>query len=42
MILPWLILIPFIGGMLCWMGVRLGDYITRLIDLLLFSVYLYI
>ncbi|MGH8334425.1 MAG: NADH:ubiquinone oxidoreductase, partial [Pseudomonas sp.] len=24
MILPWLILIPFIGGLLCWMGERFG------------------
>ena len=24
MILPWLILIPFIGGLLCWQGERLG------------------
>jgi NADH-quinone oxidoreductase subunit M len=24
MILPWLILIPFIGGLLCWLGERFG------------------
>ncbi|MGL4315111.1 MAG: NADH:ubiquinone oxidoreductase, partial [Pseudomonas sp.] len=25
MILPWLILIPFIGGLLCWQGERFGN-----------------
>ncbi|SEJ04199.1 NADH-quinone oxidoreductase subunit M [Pseudomonas linyingensis] len=34
MILPWLILIPFIGGLLCWQGERFGAVLTRWIALL--------
>ena len=34
MILPWLILIPFIGGLLCWMGERFGATLPRWIALL--------
>lgn len=34
MILPWLILIPFIGGFLCWQGERLGASAPRWIALL--------
>ncbi len=33
MILPWLILIPFIGGLLCWQFERFGNtyaFATRL------------
>lgn len=33
MILPWLILIPFIGGLLCWQGERLGLGVPRWIAL---------
>ena len=33
MILTWLILIPFIGGLLCWQGERLGLGIPRWIAL---------
>ncbi|MGX8249520.1 NADH:ubiquinone oxidoreductase, partial [Escherichia coli] len=29
MILPWLILIPFIGGLLCWQGERFGHVLPR-------------
>ncbi len=34
MILPWLILIPFIGGLLCWQAERFGHTVTRMIALL--------
>ena len=34
MILPWLILIPFIGGLLCWQGERFGHVLPRWIALL--------
>lgn len=34
MILPWLILIPFIGGLLCWQGERFGNSLPRWIALL--------
>ncbi|MDH1263604.1 MULTISPECIES: NADH-quinone oxidoreductase subunit M [unclassified Pseudomonas] len=34
MILPWLILIPFIGGLLCWQGERFGPTLPRWIALL--------
>lgn len=34
MILPWLILIPFIGGLLCWLGERFGSTLPRWIALL--------
>lgn len=34
MILPWLILIPFIGGLLCWQGERFGLGVPRWIALL--------
>ncbi|GGJ84202.1 NADH-quinone oxidoreductase subunit M [Pseudomonas matsuisoli] len=34
MILPWLILIPFIGGLLCWQAERLGNVVPRWIALL--------
>lgn len=33
MILPWLILIPFIGGLLCWQSERLGRNVPRWIAL---------
>ena len=29
MILPWLILIPFIGGLLCWQTERFGPTLPR-------------
>ena len=38
MILPWLILIPFIGGLLCWMGERFGATLPRWIALLTMSL----
>ena len=34
MILPWLILIPFIGGLLCWQLERFGSLLPRWIALL--------
>ena len=34
MILPWLILIPFIGGLLCWQTERFGNTLPRWIALL--------
>ncbi|UTW07926.1 NADH-quinone oxidoreductase subunit M [Pseudomonas benzenivorans] len=34
MILPWLVLIPFIGGLLCWLGERFGSTLPRWIALL--------
>jgi NADH-quinone oxidoreductase subunit M len=34
MILPWLILIPFIGGLLCWQGERFGSSLPRAIAML--------
>ncbi|WP_068827858.1 NADH-quinone oxidoreductase subunit M [Pseudomonas sp. BMS12] len=34
MILPWLILIPFIGGLLCWQGERFGNVLPRWIALI--------
>ena len=34
MILPWLILIPFIGGLLCWQCERFGNILPRWIALL--------
>ncbi|CAD5378875.1 NADH:ubiquinone oxidoreductase, membrane subunit M [Pseudomonas sp. OF001] len=34
MILPWLILIPFIGGLLCWQAERFGAVLPRWIALL--------
>ncbi len=33
MILVWLILIPFIGGLLCWQAERFGDRAPRWIAL---------
>ncbi|WP_347254469.1 NADH-quinone oxidoreductase subunit M [Leminorella grimontii] len=47
MLLPWLILLPFIGGFLCWPGERLGKQAPRWIALismgltLLLSLYLW-
>ena len=38
MILPWLILIPFIGGLLCWQGERFGNTLPRWIALLTMSL----
>jgi NADH-quinone oxidoreductase subunit M len=38
MILPWLILIPFIGGLLCWQGERFGPTLPRWIALLTMSL----
>jgi len=40
MILPWLILIPFIGGFLCWLGERFGATLPRWIALLTMSLLL--
>jgi len=40
MILPWLILIPFIGGLLCWLGERFGTTLPRWIALLTMSLLL--
>ena len=40
MILPWLILIPFIGGLLCWLGERFGSTLPRWIALLTMSLLL--
>ncbi|MDO9321344.1 MAG: NADH-quinone oxidoreductase subunit M, partial [Pseudomonas sp.] len=34
MILPWLILIPFIGGLLCWQAERFGSSLPRTIAML--------
>ncbi|PKH24403.1 NADH-quinone oxidoreductase subunit M [Enterobacterales bacterium CwR94] len=34
MLLPWLILIPFIGGLLCWQCERFGTHVPRWIALL--------
>ncbi|MEE3662780.1 NADH-quinone oxidoreductase subunit M [Brenneria sp. g21c3] len=34
MLLPWLILIPFIGGLLCWLSERLGTKVPRWIALI--------
>ena len=35
MILPWLILIPFIGGLLCWQTERFGNTLPRWIAITL-------
>ncbi|HYQ38304.1 MAG TPA: NADH-quinone oxidoreductase subunit M [Pseudomonas sp.] len=40
MILPWLILIPFVGGLLCWQGERFGATLPRWIALLSMSLLL--
>ncbi len=40
MILPWLILIPFIGGLLCWQGERYSAALPRWIALLTMSLLL--
>jgi NADH-quinone oxidoreductase subunit M len=40
MILPWLILIPFIGGLLCWLVERWGATLPRWIALLSMSLVL--
>ncbi|TBW38335.1 NADH-quinone oxidoreductase subunit M [Azotobacter chroococcum] len=40
MILPWLILIPFIGGLLCWQGERYSATLPRWIALLTMSLLL--
>jgi NADH-quinone oxidoreductase subunit M len=40
MILPWLILIPFIGGLICWKAEHLGETPTRLVALLTMSLVL--
>ena len=34
MLLPWLILIPFIGGFLCWQTERFGVKVPRWIALI--------
>ncbi|VDZ60368.1 NADH-quinone oxidoreductase subunit M [Serratia odorifera] len=34
MLLPWLILIPFIGGLLCWQCERFGSKVPRWIALI--------
>ncbi len=38
MILPWLILIPFIGGLLCWIAERSSSTLPRWIALLTMSL----
>ncbi|MBS7660480.1 NADH-quinone oxidoreductase subunit M [Pseudomonas lalucatii] len=38
MILPWLVLIPFIGGLLCWLGERFGTTLPRWVALLTMSL----
>ena len=40
MILPWLILIPFVGGLLCWQGERFSATMPRWIALLSMSLLL--
>ena len=40
MILPWLILIPFVGGLLCWQGERFSAALPRWIALLSMSLLL--
>lgn len=40
MILTWLILIPFIGGLLCWQAERFGELPTRMIALITMSLVL--
>lgn len=48
MLLPWLILIPFIGGLLCWQGERFGIGVPRWIaafsmaSIFFISVYLWL
>ncbi len=34
MLLPWLILIPFVGGLLCWQFERFGTRVPRWIALI--------
>ncbi|MBP2198483.1 NADH-quinone oxidoreductase subunit M [Pantoea cypripedii] len=34
MLLPWLIIIPFVGGLLCWLAERLGAKVPRWIALI--------
>ena len=34
MLLPWLILIPFIGGLLSWQAERIGSQVPRWVALL--------
>ena len=34
MLLPWLIVIPFVGGFLCWLAERLGAGTPRWIALI--------
>ncbi|STQ43831.1 NADH-quinone oxidoreductase subunit M [Ewingella americana] len=38
MLLPWLILIPFIGGLLCWQTERFGSKVPRWIALISMGV----
>ena len=33
MLLPWLIILPFVGGLLCWLAERLGVKVPRWIAL---------
>ncbi len=42
MMLPWIILIPFIGGLLCWQADRWGDKAPRWIALITMSLVLLI
>ena len=39
MLLPWLILLPFIGGLLCWQAERFGTKLPRWIALLAMGIY---
>lgn len=40
MILPWLVLIPFIGGLLCWQAERFSSTLPRWLALLTMSLVL--
>ncbi|MCK8349904.1 NADH-quinone oxidoreductase subunit M, partial [Erwinia amylovora] len=34
MLLPWIIILPFVGGLLCWQGERVGAKLPRWIALI--------
>ncbi len=38
MLLPWLILLPFIGGLLCWQCERLGTWVPRWVALVAMGI----
>lgn len=42
MLLPWLILLPFIGGLLCWQAERFGTKLPRWIALLAMGITLFL